>query len=44
MKDMEMLRRYKIIDKNMLKRGVTKLKAYLDKRKMQPPKVVAISG
>jgi integrase len=43
-KDMEMLRRSNIIDKNTLKRGVAKLKAYLDEQKSQQTKVAAIRG
>jgi hypothetical protein len=35
---MEMRRRYNIIDKNTLKRGVAKLKVYLDEQKSQQPK------
>jgi hypothetical protein len=41
---MEMLRRYNIIDKNTLKRGVAKLKVYLDQQKSQEPKVAAMRG
>ena len=39
-----MRRRYNIIDKNTLKRGVAKLKAYLDEQKSQQTKVAAIRG
>ncbi|MGZ6174660.1 MAG: tyrosine-type recombinase/integrase, partial [Candidatus Binataceae bacterium] len=40
--DMGMLKRYGIIDPNMLKVGAEKLNAYLDIQKARPTKVVAI--
>ena len=42
--DVGMLKRYGIIDRNMLERGAAKLNAYLDSEKKRPAKVVPIRG
>jgi integrase len=41
--DIGMLKRYGIIDENMLKRGAEKLNAYLDQQKRRPVKLAALS-
>jgi integrase len=40
--DIGMLKRYGIIDENMLRRGAEKLNAYLDEQKRRPAKLTAI--
>ena len=40
----EMLKRYQIIDSNMLEEGATKLADYIEAQKPRPTKVVAIRG
>jgi integrase len=42
--DIGMLKRYGIIDENMLRRGAEKLNAYLDEQKRRPAKVTALSN
>jgi len=42
--DPAMLKRYNIINDDVLKRGVSKLNAYLDEQKQKPAKVEAIRG